>query len=356
MIENYQFFAEKLLAWAAKTERNLAWKGEKNPYFIWLSEILLQQTRAEQGLPYYERFKIAFPTINDLAKATEDEVFKLWQGLGYYQRARNLHATAQWISEKYAGVFPSTYAEIRALKGVGDYTAAAIASFGFNLPHAVLDGNVYRVLSRFWGIEKPIDEAKNKKEFAQLAQNLLADNPPATYNQAIMDFGAIHCKPKNPLCGTCLHSSKCVAFREQKQAILPIKIKKIKRKERYFYYFIYHFDNKILLRKRSDKDIWQGLYDFCLLEMDSLHDKEDLLQIADFEPFINQKEPLKSISQPFSQQLTHQKIVAVFVEIDLKKNIIVPDNCIWVDLAAVQNYAFPKIVSDYLENKTLTLF
>lgn len=357
MLANYQFFTQKLLEWAATAHRPLAWKGEKNPYFIWLSEILLQQTRAEQGLPYYERFKAAFPTIVDLANAPEDEVFKLWQGLGYYQRARNLHFTAKYITDTYKGVFPNTYDEIRALKGVGDYTAAAIASFGFDLPYAVLDGNVYRVLSRFFGIEKAIDEPKNKKEFAELAQNLLDKNAPAAYNQAIMDFGATHCKPKNPLCGTCLHKEKCVAFASQKQHILPIKAKKIQRKERYFYYFIYHFNDKIILKKRAGQDIWQGLYDFPMLELDSLQDKENLLQLADFQNYVTDFSNIKNISQPTSQQLTHQKIVAVFIEIHLDKMLNFADNeYIWVDFAARQNYAYPKIVSDYWADKTLTLF
>ena len=356
-MDKNHFFAVSLLEWATAISRPLAWKGEKNPYFIWLSEVLLQQTRAEQGRPYYERFIKAFPKIEDLAAAAEDQVFKLWEGLGYYNRARNLHFTAKYVVEKYNGIFPNTYEEIRQLKGVGDYTAAAIASFAFDLPRAVLDGNVYRVLSRFFGIKIAIDSNEGKKEFAKLAQKLLADNAPAAYNQAIMDFGAVHCKPKNPLCATCLHNTKCEAFAQKLQAILPIKSKKIKHKERYFYYVIYRFEDKILLNKREEKDIWQGLYDFPLLELAYLEQKENLIENADFQQFINKNKSIKSISEPYYQQLTHQKIIAFFIEIELKnKTELDNKNWKWIENEQLKDYANPKIITNYLENQHLSLF
>ena len=225
----------------------MPWKGEKNPYLIWLSEIILQQTRVEQGLPYYERFRENYPTVTDLANAPEDEVMKLWEGLGYYSRARNLHATAKMIDQEMDSIFPTTHAEILKLKGVGPYTAAAIASFAYNLPHAVVDGNVYRVLSRFFGIETPIDSTSGKKEFAQLAQDLIDKKQPGNYNQAIMDFGATHCMPKKPKCSQCLLRKNCKALLNNKVTSLPIKIKKIKKQTRYFNYLVINQNKHCLL-------------------------------------------------------------------------------------------------------------
>ncbi|MCR9286527.1 MAG: A/G-specific adenine glycosylase [Bacteroidetes bacterium] len=224
-----QFFTKKLMEWFSQNHRPLPWKGEKNPYYVWLSEIILQQTRVEQGLPYFEKFKSTYPTVAGLANAPEDEVMKLWEGLGYYSRARNLHFTAKYISKELGGVFPSDFEGILKLKGVGPYTAAAIASFAFDLPHAVVDGNVYRVLSRFFGIEKAIDSTEGKKEFSKLAQTLIDTKQPANYNQAIMDFGATHCKPSSPNCGKCLMSLNCFAFKNSKIESLPFKSKKKKK-------------------------------------------------------------------------------------------------------------------------------
>ena len=246
-------FTKKLLKWFVSNYRPLPWKGEKNPYLIWLSEIILQQTRVEQGLPYYEKFRKKYPTIKDLALAPEDEVMKLWEGLGYYSRARNLHTTAKFISKDLDGIFPKTHKEILALKGVGSYTAAAIASFAYNLPYAVVDGNVYRVLSRYFGIATPIDSTDGKKEFALLAQELLATEKPGAYNQAIMDFGATHCMPKQPKCITCLLNKKCKAFTENRIDILPVKTKKIKKRTRYLNYLIINQGNQVFINKRTGK-------------------------------------------------------------------------------------------------------
>jgi len=232
------FFTKELLKWSRKHPRDLPWKATKNPYFIWLSEIILQQTRVEQGTPYYLKFVEHYPTVIDLANAPEDEVLKLWEGLGYYSRARNLHAAAKYIHQELEGKFPNQHQDILALKGVGVYTAAAIASFAFDLPHAVVDGNVYRVLSRYFGISTPIDSTAGKKEFAKLAQELLDNDRAAAYNQAIMDFGATHCLPKNPKCGTCPLQSNCIAVAEKAISSYPLKEKKNQEKISLFSLFI----------------------------------------------------------------------------------------------------------------------
>ncbi len=265
-------FSAKLLNWASQNLRPMPWKGETDPYKIWLSEIILQQTRVEQGLPYYERFVQNYPTVTDLADAPADEVMRLWQGLGYYSRARNLQNAAQMIRDEFQGVFPVKYNDIRALKGVGDYTAAAIASFAYNLPFAVVDGNVYRVLARIFGVFTPIDTSKGKKEFAILAQNLLDKNQSALYNQAIIDFGATHCTPQNPKCGECPFQKNCKAYEINAKTncdsikILPVKSKKLVIKHRFFHYFYFGENQKIWIQKRTEKDIWQELWQLPLHE------------------------------------------------------------------------------------------
>ena len=251
-------FSKILNHWYSNNKRSLPWRQTKTPYLIWLSEIILQQTQIKQGLPYYEAFVEAYPTVFDLAKAEERKVLKLWQGLGYYSRARNLHATAQYIVEELNGEFPNNYRELLKLKGVGDYTASAIASICFNEPMAVVDGNVYRVLSRYFGIETPINSSKGIKEFKQLAQRLIDKNNPADYNQAIMEFGAVQCKPQNPNCDVCPFQDGCVAFEKKRIDELPVKIKAAKASKKYFNFLvIISKDNKTLLQKRKEKGIWQ---------------------------------------------------------------------------------------------------
>ncbi|HEY0272663.1 MAG TPA: A/G-specific adenine glycosylase, partial [Chitinophaga sp.] len=245
----------------------MPWKGEKDPYRIWLSEIILQQTRVEQGWPYYERFVQAYPTITHLARAADDEVFRLWQGLGYYARCRNMLAAAREIAHTFHGRFPNTYESILALPGIGAYTAAAIASFAFGLPHAVLDGNVYRVLARYFGIQTPSDSTEGKKEFTQLAGELLDKTQAAAYNQAIMDFGAVVCKPQLPECNTCPLSPQCVALHTGQAYRLPVKTKKLVIRQRFFYYMILIYNKQVYIRKRVEKDIWQNLHEFILVEL-----------------------------------------------------------------------------------------
>ena len=258
---------KKLINWYLVNKRDLPWRATNNPYFIWLSEIILQQTQVAQGLPYYKAFTSKFPTVFDLANAEESQVLKLWQGLGYYSRARNLHASAKYIVNEFNGVFPDTYNEIIKLKGVGDYTASAIASICFNETTAVVDGNVYRALSRIYGISTPINTGKGFKEFKALAQELIDTKQPATFNQAIMEFGARQCKPKSPDCSICPFNTSCVALQKNKIEQLPVKLKALKVKKKNFNFMvILSADQKTILEKREGKGIWQNLYQFPLIE------------------------------------------------------------------------------------------
>lgn len=348
------------MTWFASHHRPMPWKGEKNPYFIWLSEIILQQTRVEQGLPYFLKFKENYPTITDLANAPEDEVMRMWQGLGYYSRARNLHFTAKYIAYDLNGQFPKTYTEILKLKGVGTYTAAAISSFAYDLPHAVVDGNVYRVLSRYFGIETPIDSTIGKKEFTKLAYELLDKKHPADYNQAIMDFGATQCTPKNPNCKNCPFSKKCIGLNTQKNDILPIKTKKIKKKERFFHYLLINYDNSVYLQKRMQKDIWQNLYQFPMLEVDKMLNVIELQNATFWKKNVGNlaKNP-PIISKTYKQILTHQKIWATFYEIEIKteleKKLVENEGYILVAKTDLDKFGFPKIIDLFLKEKTLSL-
>lgn len=359
MANKKRFFTEQLLNWFNQNDRPMPWKGEKNPYLVWLSEIILQQTRVEQGLPYFERFKEKYPTIQDLANAPEDEVMKLWEGLGYYSRARNLHFTAKHIANELHGEFPNTYKSILKLKGVGPYTAAAIASFAFGLPYAVVDGNVFRVLSRFFGIDTPIDTTEGKKQFTVLANELLDETQAGIYNQAIMDFGAVHCTPKSPNCQNCLMQSQCAAFQENKVSSLPIKSKTITKKERYFHYLVLNFPNgDTLIQKRTAKDIWQKLYEFPLIEISQFSTERQIilehdiwqnhLGISDFS-FIKK-------SQPYKQVLTHRKVIAIFWEIQVNQaTFSKADHFVRVNRKNLFKFAFPKLIDRYLQNKSLSL-
>ena len=360
---NQTYFTKQLLKWSKTIDRPMPWKGEKNPYWIWLSEIILQQTRVEQGLPYFLKFKEKYPTVHDLANAPEDEIMKLWEGLGYYSRARNLHFTAKYILSELNGEFPNTYDEIIKLKGVGAYTAAAIASFAYDLPHAVVDGNVYRVLSRFFGIATPIDSTQGKKEFNHLASELLEKKKAAIYNQAIMDFGATQCMPKVPLCKTCLLKKECFAFQNKKVLNFPIKIKKIKKKTRYFNYLVLNVGGNIWIQKRTQKDIWQKLYEFPLIETQGIIGKKELLESDVWKNSVGDlKFEIKNISSPFRQTLTHRIIIATFFEIelqgkqsDVEKLLNKKNTYIKVERKNLIKFAFPKIIDLYLQDNSLNL-
>jgi len=259
-------FSGRIIHWYLLNKRDLPWRETKDPYAIWLSEVILQQTRVDQGLSYYHRFLTAFPKVKDLADAEEFEVMKLWQGLGYYSRARNLHSTAKSIVEKHGGVFPNRYEDIIALKGIGPYTAAAIASFAFGLPFATVDGNVYRILSRIFGLEIPIDSTEGKKQFAELGNELLDNTQPGLFNQAMMELGALVCNPKNPQCNICPFKKDCKAKALDLIDVLPVKEKKVKVKERVFHYLVMSDEKSVVMKCRGAGDIWQGLFDFPVIE------------------------------------------------------------------------------------------
>lgn len=349
-------FTNRLLEWFAGTHRPMPWKGIKNPYFIWLSEIILQQTRVEQGLPYYEHFVEKYPTVFDLANATEDEVIKSWEGLGYYSRARNLHTAAKQIAFERDGNFPDTHEEIKKLKGVGPYTAAAIASFAFDLPHAVVDGNVYRVLSRNFGIATPIDSTVGKKEFAKLADELLDKEAPGVYNQALMDFGATHCTPRNPECISCPFQKTCTGNLEDRISTLPVKSKKLTKKHRFFNYLVLRVEDQVLLHKRTEKDIWANLYDFPMLETAQLLDRLELETQANAQGLLPKGPTFVKFSKPFQQTLSHQKINARFWEYEVKSfDFIEKDDFIFVQKDKLNNFAFPKIIDWYLTDNSLYL-
>jgi len=349
-----KYFPSLLLKWnKEKNNRQMPWKGEKDPYKIWLSEIILQQTRVEQGLNYYNNFIKTFPDIHKLAKAPNEMVFKLWEGLGYYTRCRNLIATARYISKELKGKFPSAYEDIKALKGIGPYTAAAISSFAFNLPHAVVDGNVFRVLARIFGIDKPVDSTEGKKLFTLLAEELLDRKQPGLYNQAIMDFGAVVCKPAVPLCSTCVFKKHCVAFLQNKINELPVKEKKITIRKRWFYYLVLEYKNEIAIRQRTEKDIWQDLYEFPLVESAGEMDKEKILQEAEKKKWLTKKNyTLLTVSPLFKQQLSHQLIAGQFIKVKLNQKPAVDKEWLWLTKNKAGSYAFPQFINQYLRAKT----
>ena len=349
-------FTTALLAWYATHHRPMPWKGERDPYLIWLSEIVLQQTRVAQGLPYFERLRAAYPDVRALAAAPEDELMKNWEGLGYYSRARNLQAAARHIAHERGGQFPTTHAGILALKGVGPYTAAAIASFAYGLPHAVVDGNVYRVLSRVFGIATPIDSTAGKKEFAALAHEQLDTADPGRYNQAIMDFGATVCTPKRPACPVCPMRGFCVALREGRVAELPVKAKKTKVRTRYFHYLVLRHRGQVVVRKRPAGDIWQALFEFPLVETDTPDAPAgSVLARADYLPPAGYT--LVRQRGPFRQTLSHQRIVGTFYELDLQhRPEALPAGLRWIPVDTLRDHAFPKLVDRYLRDRAPTLF
>lgn len=349
------YFTQQLLKWNdSANHREMPWKGELDPYKIWLSEVILQQTRVDQGRAYYEKFIQTFPTIHDLAKAKDEKVFKLWEGLGYYNRCRNLLFTARQISKLYQGVFPNTYETLLALKGVGPYTAAAIASFAFNLPYAVLDGNVFRVLSRFYGISTPTDTKEGLTIFNELANNNLAKASPGAYNQAIMDFGATVCTPSNPDCGVCNLSTKCVAYNVNTVNQLPVKLKRITKKKRNFDFFCFNYNGAWMLQQRGEGDVWNGLFQFYLLEHDRLPVfSSDYVATVLLHQLALSKQQWKYIGAAahpklFKQLLTHQTIEARFICIQLTKMPKMLQNALWVKPKQFSKYAFPKIINDFL--------
>ncbi|WP_299524976.1 A/G-specific adenine glycosylase [Winogradskyella sp.] len=339
-------FTNKLTSWYSANKRDLPWRKTKNPYYIWLSEIILQQTQVKQGLPYYNAFVKRFPTIFDLANASEQQVLKLWQGLGYYSRARNLHATAKHIAFELKGVFPNNYKDLIKLKGVGDYTASAIASIAFNEVAAVVDGNVYRVLARYFGIDTPINSTAGIKEFKALASSLIDKEQPATFNQATMEFGATQCKPKNPYCIVCPLNEGCIALQRNLIGSLPVKLKRTKITTKYFNFLVYIDKNKnTILEKRISKGIWQNLYQFPLIESEKSLDSKQfyvlnlnntILKDVAFEySLYNQKDIV--------HKLSHQHLHTKFWIIELDE---LPTTS--VSIQQLKTYPTPVLISDFI--------
>lgn len=340
-------FSTKLINWYTVNKRDLPWRSTNNPYYIWLSEIILQQTQVVQGTPYYHAFTSQFPTVYDLAKANEEDVLKLWQGLGYYSRARNLHWSAKYIVNELDGVFPDTYKDILKLKGVGDYTASAIASICFNEVTAVVDGNVYRALSRIFGIETPINSTPGQKEFKALAQQLIDKQQPAIFNQAIMEFGARQCKPKNPDCSVCPFKTSCLALKENKIAVLPVKLKKTKVTKKYFNFIVIISKNeKTILEQRIGSGIWQNLYQFPLIETEkpstynnikSKIENLDVLADMNFDVHLYND---TDIIHKLSHQHLYTKFWIVSVDESIEKGI---------EISNIEDFPVPILIGNFID-------
>lgn len=350
---NPNTFATHLLLWAESQSRDLPWKGIKDPYKIWLSEIILQQTRVEQGMPYYHKFVAQYPSVHDLATASEDDVLKCWEGLGYYSRARNLHHTAKHISKNLAGIFPDNYQGLLALKGIGPYTAAAIASFAFEEKKAVIDGNVKRLVSRVLGIIDPIESITAIRLLDHFTNEAIKKVSPSLFNQALMDHGATVCKPKNPTCNHCVFKKYCKAFQQDQVTLIPIKLPKTTSVKRWFHYLDFVLpEEKTILQKRSEQDIWKGLYQFPGIESEEAT-TEDLLNFIDENYGITKDfvKINKINDTPLKQKLTHRIILGTFYSVIVTK---MPDKInedqYLVKRSEISTFAFPKIIANYLKS------
>lgn len=350
------YFGDRLISWYERNKRELPWRNSNDPYKIWLSEIILQQTRVDQGLAYYLRFVEKYPNVYKLAQAPEKEVFKLWQGLGYYNRAANMIATARTIVEKHNGVFPARRNDLLKLKGIGSYTSAAIASMAFEEPVAVVDGNVYRVVSRVFGIHTPINTTAAKNEFDAVATNLLAKHPPAVFNQALMEFGALYCKPRNPDCERCIFQLECYAFQKNLIKELPVKKAKTVVVNRYFYYFVIEFQDNdsdfVYMKKREARDIWKNLFDFFMVEVSEKIDPlKAVAQLPKFNFKPDQKYFTKSISSEYIHLLSHQKIHAYFIRIIVDKKLENnrDKSLLLINKKEIGKYPVPRLIDRYLK-------
>ncbi len=353
MNQDSLFISRIILEWYNQNKRDLPWRQTKDPYRIWISEIILQQTRVAQGYDYYIKFVKAFSDIVQLADSDEDTVLKLWQGLGYYSRARNLHTAAKQVRDTFGGTFPNKYTDILSLKGVGEYTAAAIGSFAFELPHAVVDGNVFRVLSRLFAIDTPIDTSAGKKIFTELANELLDKNQPGEYNQAIMDFGALQCVPASPNCNVCPLSDKCLALAQGEVSKYPVKQGKTKVKERYFNYLDIHCGTNTYIHKRIDNDIWKNLYELPLIETDNDLDIEELQQTEAFSTILHNAGTISihPMSISLKHVLSHRIIYARFYRIEITDDTNLKNEFIKTESSLLGNYAISRLVDKYLEQQ-----
>ena len=342
-------FSNLLIKWYLQKKRDLPWRNTINPYLIWLSEIMLQQTRVAQGMPYFLSFTTAFPTVFDLAKANEEQVLKLWQGLGYYSRARNLHKTAQFVANELDGIFPDNYKDLLQLKGVGEYTAAAIASFSYNEVVPVVDGNVFRVLSRYFDIETDIAAASAKKEFAALAFELMPKEQPAIFNQAIMEFGALQCVPKSPNCGICIFNESCTALQKKKVDQLPVKSKKLKVRKRYFNYLVVTDElGNTIIQKRTAKGIWHNLYEFPLIETDKEEDFDCIAEQIQNDFFKGNSilSVTESNEQSIVHKLSHQHLYIKFWEVKIEG--IIANG---IDAKNLKTFPFPIVIHNFIERE-----
>lgn len=342
-------FAEKILAWYAGNKRELPWRDTEDPYVIWISEIILQQTRVAQGYDYFQRFIRRFPDVRALAEADEDEVMRYWQGLGYYSRARNLHEAAKSMN----GVFPTAYEGVRALKGVGEYTAAAICSFAYGMPYAVVDGNVYRLLSRYFGIDTPIDSAEGKKLFAVLAEEMLDKSRPAVYNQAVMDFGAMQCTPRSPGCMSCPLAEGCSARREGRVEQLPVKRHKTKTSDRYFHYIYVRMGACTFIHKRTGDDIWKNLFELPLVETAGPVSEEAFRQLPEVRALFagDERSVLRLVCGNVKHVLSHRVIHADFYEAVLPEESASFSAYLRVRREDLGEYAVPRLIEAFLEKQ-----
>ena len=349
------FFNSQIHAWYSLFKRDLPWRNTRNPYCIWVSEIILQQTRIDQGMEYYNRFIDEYPTISDLASASEDQILKLWQGLGYYSRARNLHFTSKYIKKNFNGKFPEDFDTIRSLKGIGDYTASAIASISFGLEYPAIDGNVFRILSRYFGISEATDTSQGKTAFKELADELIKGTDPGMHNQALMEFGALQCTPKNPDCTVCPLIKRCFAFSQNKINDLPTKKKKTTQRNRYFNYLVINYKDFLWLRKRVEDGIWKNLYEFPLIETEEKTEIEALLNQKEFQEIINRETAnIENISSWKVHILSHQRINYRFIRIHLSSLLHGNTDIIKIKREDVFNFAVPKLLETYLAENGVT--
>lgn len=349
-----RYFSVKVAEWYAQNKRNLPWRETKDPYRIWLSEVILQQTRVNQGLPYYLNFIETFPSVEDLAKAPEQKVLRLWQGLGYYTRARNLHKCAKEVIAKHNGIFPTRFELLKTLPGIGDYTAAAIASICFNEPVAVVDGNVYRVLARIFGLETPTNTPEGKRVFFELANRLIPHTSPDLHNQAVMEFGALFCTPKNPNCSSCVFNATCVANKNSLQEVLPVKNPLKKIRKRYFYYFVIQKGKSYLMKKRNEKDIWHGLYDFYLVEKSRTYNPEKLFRENGELKKLSKGKKIIATSGVYKHILSHQIIYSRFIQIKLDESPSVNGSGLKLySLKKVKELPKPVLISRFLADHSL---
>jgi A/G-specific adenine glycosylase len=344
-------FAEEIIEWYQKNKRDLPWRKTDDPYIIWLSEIIMQQTRVEQGTPYFNRFSEKYPTVEHFASATEDEILKLWQGLGYYSRGRNMHKTAQIVMEEHSGYFPKNYDSLIKLKGIGEYTAAAISSFSSNEARAVVDGNVFRLLSRYFGIDTPINTGKGKKLFTELANELLDKSQAGKFNQAIMEFGSLQCKPNNPECLSCPLQAACEARKTNRINNLPVKIKTLKVRERFFNYILVQKDGKFLINKRGGGDIWENMFDLPLFETENFIQIQDLIKSENFVKSFGSKVKIRSVSAPYKHLLSHQKLYTSFIELEsFSEEFLSDKSWFYVSRHELDKLPQPKLISQFFEN------